>query len=236
MFRGCPKIEFLCRPEDKGVIAEPVPAKTVLPDWFRKLPAHRPGALSPPTTGLTVKRCMPFFDALATGWIMPLAATVRLEIRDEGRTVEAGWEFDREMVSNHGPHQVAGHPRSRARRASSTTTGRSARHRAGAACSCRRSTGATTSSNASPGSSTRTPYHAHDPLPVLRRSGPTGFTSSRRARRLSQCMPFRRRRRRVGGRDPRGDRTRKAARGSASSATRIAAEGWYRKNARTPRD
>ncbi|UVC19271.1 hypothetical protein IHQ72_19805 [Mesorhizobium onobrychidis] len=31
-------IRFVCPPEDHGVIAPPVAAKTVLPDWFRKLP------------------------------------------------------------------------------------------------------------------------------------------------------------------------------------------------------
>jgi len=54
---------------------------------------------------------MPFLDALSTGWIMPLAANVRLEIADDGQTVNAGWDFHRVMVSNHGPHQVTGNPR-----------------------------------------------------------------------------------------------------------------------------
>ncbi len=54
---------------------------------------------------------MPFFDAPAAGWSRPLAADVRLEISDDGRTVKAGWEFDQVMVSNHGPHQVARNPR-----------------------------------------------------------------------------------------------------------------------------
>lgn len=104
-------IRFLCRPEDNGVIAPPLPAKSVLPDWFRKLPAIDQQHLSTTNNGLTVKRCMPFLDALTTGWILPIAATVRLEIKDGGRSVEAGWEFDRVMVSNHGAHQVAGNPR-----------------------------------------------------------------------------------------------------------------------------
>ncbi|MDK1492345.1 DUF6065 family protein [Sinorhizobium sp. 7-81] len=104
-------IRFLCRPEDNGVIAAPLPAKSVLPDWFRKLPAVDQKHLSTTNNGLTVKRCMPFLDAMATGWVLPLAATVRLEIKDGGRSVEAGWEFDRVMVSNHGAHQVAGNPR-----------------------------------------------------------------------------------------------------------------------------
>jgi hypothetical protein len=107
---AAPIIEFLCRPEDEGVIAPPVPARSMLPDWFRRLPAVDPAHLSHTNNGLTAKRCMPFFDALATGWILPLAATVRLQIADGGRTVHAGWEFDRVMVSNHSAPQVAGHP------------------------------------------------------------------------------------------------------------------------------
>lgn len=106
-----PTIEFLCRPEDHGVIAPPVPAKEAMPDWFKRLPAVDTANLGVKSNGLTVKRCMPFIDALSVGWILPLAATVRLEISEGGRTVKSGWEFDRQMVSNHGRHQVAGNPR-----------------------------------------------------------------------------------------------------------------------------
>lgn len=105
-----PRISFVCAPEDKGVIAEPVPAKASLPDWFRRLPAVDGATVSATNNGLTVKRCMPFLDAMTLGFILPLAATTRLEIRDGGKTVEAGWEFDKVMVSNHGSHQIAGHP------------------------------------------------------------------------------------------------------------------------------
>ncbi|MCF6120384.1 DUF6065 family protein [Mesorhizobium muleiense] len=104
-------IRFSCRPEDHGVIAPPVAAKTVLPDWFRKLPPVDAQQASATNNGLTVKRCMPFLDAMTTGWILPLAATVRLEVKDGGSAVDAGWEFDRVMVSNHGAHQVAGNPK-----------------------------------------------------------------------------------------------------------------------------
>lgn len=104
------RIEFLCSPEDEGVIPAPYPARDSLPDWFKKLPSVDASALSPTNNGLTIKRCMPFFDAMTTGWILPLAATVRIAIKDDGQTVDAGWEFDRVMVSNHSPYQVAGHP------------------------------------------------------------------------------------------------------------------------------
>jgi hypothetical protein len=104
-------ISFRCAPEDKGVIAEPVAAKTVLPDWFKKLPPVDKAHLTPTNNALTVKRCMPFIDAMTTGFILPLAATVRLAVTDNGATVDAGWEFDKEMVSPHGAHQVSGNPR-----------------------------------------------------------------------------------------------------------------------------
>lgn len=106
-----PRIAFVCDPKDLGVIAEPVPAKTVVPDWFRKLPAVDKNHVTALNNGLTIKRCMPFLDALTTGWILPVAATVRLEIKDQGQTVDAGWEIDRVMVSNHALHQVASNPR-----------------------------------------------------------------------------------------------------------------------------
>jgi hypothetical protein len=105
-----PKIRFLCEPRDFGVIAEPRPAKTAMPDWFRKIPPVDLERVGARDNAITVKRCMPFLDALTTGWILPLAAEVRLEIKDQGSSVESGWQFDRTMVSNHSPHQVTGHP------------------------------------------------------------------------------------------------------------------------------
>jgi len=108
--RPAPKITFTCQPEDDGVIARPVPAKAYLPDWFRKLPAVDDTVTGLNNTGLTVKRCMPFLDAMTTGWIIVLPATVRLEISENGSRVDAGWDFDRTLVSNHGAHQVKGNP------------------------------------------------------------------------------------------------------------------------------
>lgn len=108
--RPAPTIAFTCAPEDAGVIAPPVPAKSYLPDWFRKLPAADPEAQGLEDTGLTVKRCLPFLDAMTTGWVIPLAATVRLRISEGGAQVDAAWDFDRTLVSNHAMHQVRGNP------------------------------------------------------------------------------------------------------------------------------
>lgn len=105
-----PILEFLRRPADRGVIAEPFPARAALPDWFRRLPAVDEAELGPRSNGLTIKRCMPFLDAMTAGWILPVAATVRLEIKDGGTAFDAGWELDRVMLSNHHPYQIKGHP------------------------------------------------------------------------------------------------------------------------------
>lgn len=87
---GGPLVSFLCEPEDFGVIAEPAPARTMLPDWFRRLPAIDDSVLSATNNGLTIKRCMPFLDAMTLGFILPLAASVRLEIGEEGSKVDGG--------------------------------------------------------------------------------------------------------------------------------------------------
>lgn len=103
-------IKFLCAPEDYDVIARPVPAKTVLPEWFRKLPPVDKDHLHALDSGQTIKRCMPFLDAMTTGWIIPLAASVRIEISDEGKNVNYGWDFHKTMTSNHSTYQIAGSP------------------------------------------------------------------------------------------------------------------------------
>lgn len=105
------QISFRCMVDDLGVIAPPVPAKHVMPDWFKRLPAVAREAIAANNNAITVKRCMPFIDAMSFGWIIPLAATVRLEIKDGGANIECGWDFDKEMVSPHSVAQVEGHPR-----------------------------------------------------------------------------------------------------------------------------
>jgi hypothetical protein len=64
--RPRPHIQFLCESRDKGVIAEPVPARTVQPAWFKKLPGVDREQLTATNNGLTVKRCVPFLDALSS--------------------------------------------------------------------------------------------------------------------------------------------------------------------------
>ena len=64
-----------------------MPAQNALPPWFRHLPGVDNSQVTATNNGLTVKRCMPFVDAMSAGWIIPLAAPVRLEISEGGQAV-----------------------------------------------------------------------------------------------------------------------------------------------------
>lgn len=103
-----PVIEFLCHPEDKGVIPEPYPARKLMPDWFKSLQPKIDGKNL--LENSTIKRCAPFLDAMTAGWIIPLAADVQFMTNDDGSGVNYKWSFYRTMVENHAPQQIAGHP------------------------------------------------------------------------------------------------------------------------------
>jgi hypothetical protein len=53
----------------------PVPSSSVLPDWYKKTDSYIGGTKKDVTTSLetngTIKRCVPVFDALTSGYIIP---------------------------------------------------------------------------------------------------------------------------------------------------------------------
>lgn len=111
MFRlsaAAPKIEFLCAPEDLGVIPAPVRAGEVPLDGYRHLPSKDGVRLSARDSKLVARSCSSFREAMKVGWVLPLAARVRLEIRDQGRSVTADRGGERVMVSRHSIYQLAG--------------------------------------------------------------------------------------------------------------------------------
>jgi hypothetical protein len=107
------RIVFRCDPALYDRLPRPVPARSVLPDWLRRMPA----AAFSETHGQevrTVKQCPPFVDAMAYGFIMPLPCDV--EIRDGVFSWQ--WELPplsvethpRSPLSFHVPAQVTGTP------------------------------------------------------------------------------------------------------------------------------
>ncbi len=107
------RIVFRCDPALYDLLPRPLPARSALPDWLRRMPAS---AFSE-THGQevrTVKQCPPFVDAMAYGFIMPLACDV--VVRDG--TFSWNWDLPplsveahpRSPLSFHVPAQVTGTP------------------------------------------------------------------------------------------------------------------------------
>lgn len=107
------KVMFRCPPVWAEVLPRPVPATDGLPAWLRAMPMSAPCA----DLGAeirTLKHCPPFIDAMRTGFLMPLAADVRVEA---GR-FSWDWELPpsplgrttRSPLALHHPEQATGSP------------------------------------------------------------------------------------------------------------------------------
>ena len=90
------KILFRCDPALEAHLARPVPARGSLPGWLRAMPAAAFSDLH----GFdirTVKQCPPFVDAMAHGFLMPLACDVRVS----GGVFSWDWDLPRPSIARH---------------------------------------------------------------------------------------------------------------------------------------
>jgi hypothetical protein len=106
-------VTFRCPPELESILPRPVPAVLGLPDWFKALPQK---AFNPVLQDeqFTVKKCPPFIDAMTSGFLLPLAADLKVE------NGEFSWDRDvpsselncygRSPIDFHDSPQVAGTP------------------------------------------------------------------------------------------------------------------------------
>jgi len=78
-------------------IMQPFPSSRLVPDWFRKMKPVSDNKIS------SVKRCVPFVDALTSGYIIPLPVDV-VYSKERGFWSNAGFE----IVSHHNPSQTQG--------------------------------------------------------------------------------------------------------------------------------
>jgi hypothetical protein len=72
------QVTFRCPPELLEILPRPVPAKDGLPAWLRSMPGEMPVAELGGKIR-TLKHCPPLLDAMRVGFLMPLAADVRVE-------------------------------------------------------------------------------------------------------------------------------------------------------------
>jgi hypothetical protein len=108
--RRRPKIEFTCQPEFLGSVAAPVPANKVMPDWYRDLPPVDKSVVTADEPGFTVKRCLPFLDALSQGWIVPTPIDIDVELSGNGGTARTNSRYPGIVISSHLGFQVKDAP------------------------------------------------------------------------------------------------------------------------------
>ena len=88
----------------------PKPASKVIPDWYKDMGSYIGGEKKPAgngTTTATVKRCIPVFDAMTSGYIIESPADVYVSIKDGTQWFE--WA-DFGLISFHPIDQAPEHP------------------------------------------------------------------------------------------------------------------------------
>jgi len=109
-----PKIDFIPNSElTSAIIDPPVPASKIVPEWFKRMTtainknnAHR----NPDnTSNKTVKACVPFIDALTTGYMITLPCDV-VFVDPAKYGVRVLWDVSWQVLEVHSPGQAAGMP------------------------------------------------------------------------------------------------------------------------------
>jgi hypothetical protein len=95
----------------KGIPEEyhPVPAKKVLPEWYKNIPSYiniKESDLSEKKVA-TAKKCIPVYDAITAGYILYTPCDVNVTSKN-GAPYYSWPDFD--IISWHLPHQINGHP------------------------------------------------------------------------------------------------------------------------------
>lgn len=91
----------------------PVPAKKALPDWYKDMSSYIRGkkeVITGPNSGNTsgtVKKCMPVFDALTSGYIIPLPSDIYVYQEDGAPAFKCP---DIQYVNKHSNAQLGTHP------------------------------------------------------------------------------------------------------------------------------
>lgn len=95
-------IKFL--PKYKNLIS-PIAAKNMLPDWYKNQEGYN--HFGHPT----IKRCMPIFDAMSSGYILRSPANITVDSTNPaGLIVTADNNFGGELISQHDIHQYDKYP------------------------------------------------------------------------------------------------------------------------------
>ena len=111
------EIEF-SRYNDSTDIHLPVPSSKFLPEWYKRAKSYLNDEKKPNMNEsyVTVKRCVPVFDAITAGYLIVLNKDMYCEQTPSGPYFHwrvEGENDDSQMISQHSYFQVQGHPYSK---------------------------------------------------------------------------------------------------------------------------
>lgn len=100
-------IEFICDEERLDFVAKPIPAVTLLPQWYKDLHPYVGGKkeYTEGTSG-TIKKCMPVFDAMSAGYLILFPCDVHVSRNLDGSPAFK-WPIEYKLVNEHSKDQAS---------------------------------------------------------------------------------------------------------------------------------
>lgn len=103
------KIEF-SNSDDLDYLFPPVPARNLLPEWYKKTHSYLTGKkefIAPETTSASIKKCVPVFDAITAGYI--IFSPFDLQITQTENGPKFIWPYG-DLIASHNSMQALLHP------------------------------------------------------------------------------------------------------------------------------
>jgi hypothetical protein len=104
------KISFVN--EKKVKASPPIPARDSLPDWYKSAESyinnvkHHSMVNGSYVTTATIKKCMPVFDVMTSGYLISAWDDIHISVEDSGIT----YSIESEILAEHNTKQGQGHP------------------------------------------------------------------------------------------------------------------------------
>ena len=103
--------------ETRSVFPEPTPSSKNIPEWYKRQPAYgvpEEGQMKVGSSASTVKRCMPVFDGITSGYTIYIPCDIFIDATNPDKLTWSvplvASQMKRDLVSSHSPEQVSEYP------------------------------------------------------------------------------------------------------------------------------
>ena len=96
------KIKFICEEESLAFWPKPIPASKMLPKWYKDTPSYVDGKKEYAPNGTvsaTIKKCMPVFDAITSGYLLLLPSDVY--VKRENNEITFMPSVQKQLITEH---------------------------------------------------------------------------------------------------------------------------------------